>query len=132
MKAKSVIKAVVGVVVIGGGLVYFMFQAMVGSQSYYYSVDDFLSGSEEARSSSTRLAGKVKIDSVSRDLEKLKLDFILTGEENEIPVTYTGTVPENFTEDIEVVVRGVLDVEGTFKAETLMTRCESKYKAKVN
>lgn len=132
MKSKTVIKFVVGTIVIGGGLVYFMFQAMVGSQSYYYSVDDFMSDSKEVRSSSLRLAGKVKIGSVSRDLEKMKLDFTLTGEEKEIAVAYIGTVPENFTEDIEVVVRGKLDAAGTFKAETLMTRCESKYKAKVN
>ena len=132
MKAKMVIKVIVGVVVIGGGLVYFMFQAMQSSWSYYYSVDEFLSGSEEVKAHSLRLAGKVKIGSVSRDLEKMKLDFTLTGDKNEIPVTYGGVVPDNFTEDIEVVVQGQLDTAGTFKAETLMTRCESKYKAKVN
>ena len=75
MKAKTVIKFVVGMVVIGGGMVYFMVQAMQSSWSYYYSVDEFLSDSEQVQSSSLRLAGKVKVGSVERDLEELKLDY---------------------------------------------------------
>ncbi len=134
MKAKTVIKVLAGIIVIGGGLGYFVVQAMQSSWSYYYSVDDFLSGSDEVKSHSFRLAGKVKVGSVSRDIEKLKLDFTLKGEETEIPVSYVGNspVPENFAEDIEVVVKGKLDTSGTFHADELMTRCESKYQAKVN
>lgn len=132
MKAKTVVKVLISIVVIGGGLGYFMVQAMVGSQSYYISVDEFISGSKEVRSSSLRVAGKVKVGSVQRNLEEMKLDFVLTGDKDEIPVSYIGTVPENFTEDIEVVARGKLDTTGTFKAETVMTRCESKYQAKVD
>ena len=36
-----------------------------------------------------------------------------------------------FTDGIEVVVSGRLNPEGDFQAEKLMTRCESKYKAKL-
>jgi cytochrome c-type biogenesis protein CcmE len=132
MKSRSVVKFVVGAVVIGGGLVYFMVQAMQSSYSYYYSVDEFLTDKTDGQSHSLRLAGKVKPGSVSRDMEKMQLDFVLKGSGKEIPVNYGGTVPENFTEDIEVVVQGKLDTAGTFQAKTLMTRCESKYQAKVN
>lgn len=132
MKAKTVTKLIIGIVVIGGGIGYFMYQAMQSSYSYYYSVDDFSSGSEATKNSSLRLAGKVKTGTVSKDMEKMELAFVLAGTNNELPVKYTGVVPDNFTEGIEVVVEGQLDPSGTFNARTLMTRCESKYKAEVN
>ncbi|MBE0535566.1 MAG: cytochrome c maturation protein CcmE [Phycisphaerae bacterium] len=131
MKSMTVVKWMVGFVVIGGGLTYFVVQAMQSSYSYYYTVDEFVSGGEQFQNASLRLAGKVKPGTVTRDIEKLALNFILTGAQAELPVAYTGTVPDNFTEDIEVVVQGRLDASGTFKAESVMTRCESKYKAKV-
>ena len=132
MKVITLVKIIVGIVVIGGGVGYFMYQAMQSSWSYYYSVDEFARGSEAVKNSSLRLAGKVKAGSVSRDMEKMNLSFIIKGNEAELPVQYGGVVPDNFAEDIEVVVEGNLNPSGTFHADTLMTRCESKYKAKVN
>jgi cytochrome c-type biogenesis protein CcmE len=131
MKTKAMIKIIIGIVVIGGGIGYFMYQAMQSSWSYYYSVDDFTEGSDAVKNSSLRLAGKVKDGSVQRDIEKMLLTFTITGQSAEIPVSYSKTVPDNFTEGIEVVVEGRLDPSGTFQADDLMTRCESKYEAKL-
>lgn len=132
MKLKSVIKVVIGVIVIGGGIGYFVYQAMQSSWSYYYSVDEFAGGSDAVKNSSLRLAGKVKVGTVSKDMSLMQLSFVLAGSHNEIPVLYKGVVPDNFAEGIEVVVEGRLDPSGTFNAQMLITRCESKYKAKVN
>jgi cytochrome c-type biogenesis protein CcmE len=131
MKVQTIVKTLVGIVVIGGGLSYFMYQAMQSSWSYYYSVDEFANSSSEIQSHSLRLAGRVKQGSVTRDLKKMQLAFALAGTNSEIPVLYGGSVPENFAEDIEVVVEGRLDTAGTFQADTLLTKCESKYKVKV-
>lgn len=132
MKAKWIFKTLIGVLVIGGGLGYFVFQAMQSSWSYYYSVDEFFASDSSIKDQSLRLAGRVKQGSVTRDSETMTLNFTLAGAKAEIPVIYKGTVPDNFTEDIEVVVEGHLDIGGTFKADTLLTRCESKYKAKLD
>jgi cytochrome c-type biogenesis protein CcmE len=132
MKTKTIVKTLIGLLVIGGGLGYFMYQAMQSSWSYYYSVDDFAANKSEVKNYSLRIAGKVKPGSISRDLEKMNLAFTLAGAETELPVQYKGSVPDNFDEDREVVVSGSIDLTGVFKADTLMTRCESKYKAKVN
>ncbi len=131
MKTKMIIKILIGIIVIGGGLGYFTFQAMQSSWSYYYSVDEFSANISDMNNYSLRIAGRVKPGSVNRDLQKMNLTFTLAGAKTEIPVLYKGTVPDNFTEDIEVVVEGRLDENKTFKAKTLMTKCESKYKAKV-
>ena len=126
-----ILKILIGVTVIGGGLGYFTFQAMQSSWSYYYSVDEFSANISDMNNYSFRIAGRVKPGSVNRDLQKMNLTFTLAGTKTEIPVLYEGTVPDNFTDDIEVVVEGRLDENKSFKAKSLMTKCESKYKAKV-
>ena len=70
-------------------------------------------------------------DSVERDLQKMNLKFTLAGSQESLPIDYTGVVPDNFDDEIEVVVEGHLADSGVFEANKLMTKCESKYKAKV-
>ncbi|MEJ2647208.1 MAG: cytochrome c maturation protein CcmE [Sedimentisphaerales bacterium] len=132
MKTKVLVKILVGIFVIGGGLGYFIFQTIQSSYAYYFSVDEFSANESSMMDHSLRIAGRVKPGSVVRDLEAMNLSFILAGTKTEVPVIYKGVIPDNFTEDIDVVVEGRLDVDGTFKADTLLTRCESKYKAKVD
>ncbi len=132
MKSKTVIKTLIGIIVIGGGIGYFMYQAMQSSWSYYYSVDEFSATSVNLKNNSFRIAGKVKPGTISRDIKQMKLNFELAGESTGVPVEFGGTVPDNFEDDREVVVEGRLDTNGVFQADTLMTKCESKYEAKVN
>lgn len=131
MKKKTIVKVIVAVLVIGGGVGYFMYQAMQSSWAYYYSVDEFSAHNSAVKNQSFRIAGRVKHGSVIRDLQKMNLTFTLAGAKAEIPVLYEGSVPDNFAEDIEVVVEGRLDITGVFQADLIMTRCESKYKVKV-
>ncbi len=131
MNAKTVVKVGIGILVIGGGIGYFMFQAMQSSWAYYYSVDDFAAAGSTSQGQSFRLAGRVKPGSIERDLQNLTLRFTLAGAQAQLPVQYKGVTPDNFTEDREVVVEGRLAASGVFLADTLMTRCESKYQAKV-
>src|SRR3970040_512746 len=131
MKKNAIVKLVVGIVVIGGGIGYFTYQAMQSSGAYYHSVDEFFPAGAGSQEHSFRLAGRVQPGSVVRDMEKLTLRFTLAGAQAQLPVEYKGVTPDNFTEDREVVVEGRLGAVGVFQADTLMTRCESKYQAKV-
>lgn len=130
MRNRIIVKALAGIIVIGGGIAYFAYQAMQSSWSYYYSVDDFAAADKTMQTHSFRLAGRVKAGSVARDIEPATLQFTLAGAQAELSVRYAGLVPDNFVEDREVVVEGRLDPAGVFQADTLMTRCESKYQAK--
>jgi cytochrome c-type biogenesis protein CcmE len=131
MKKKTVVKIIVGVVLIGGAMSYFIYQAMQSSYAYYYSVDDLAADEAAAQNHSLRIAGRVKKGTVQNDLQNMRLSFQLTGTQATLPINYEGVVPDNFTDDIEVVVEGHLGTTGVFQADKLMTRCESKYKAKV-
>ena len=131
MKTKTILIVLAGVIIIGGGIGYFMWQAMQSSWAYYYSVDEFTEKKSVVQSFSLRIAGRVKNGSIERDITKMNLDFILSGADAAVPVSYKGVVPDNFAENREVVVQGRLDINGVFQADKLMTRCESKYKVKV-
>jgi cytochrome c-type biogenesis protein CcmE len=139
MKTNAIVKLVVGIAVIGGGIGYFTYQAMQSSWAYYYSVDEFsAAGAGPAAERpfgpgehSFRLAGRVQAGSVVRDMENVTLRFTLAGAQTQLPVEYKGVTPDNFMEDREVVVEGRLGTAGVFQADALMTRCESKYQAKV-
>src|SRR4030042_1957718 len=123
MKTKTVVKLVVGSTVIGGGVGYFMYQAMQSSWAYYYSVDDFSATGAGTQEHSFRLAGRVQPGSVVRDMESLTLRFTLAGAQAQLPVQYKGATPDNFAEDREVVVEGRLGTTGVFQADAVMTRC---------
>ena len=86
MKKKAILKTVIGVTIIGACLTYFMWQAMQSSWAYYYSVDELIANKAVAGSSSLRVAGRVKAESVVRDLEKTLLTFALSGSANELPI----------------------------------------------
>jgi cytochrome c-type biogenesis protein CcmE len=129
--SKAIVKTVIGVVLIGGAMSYFVYQAMQSSWDYYYSVDDFAAHRSAAKNHSFRIAGRVGKGSVRHDVQNMRLDFTLAGSETVLPVSYGGVVPDNFAEDVEVVVEGIRGSDGTFQANKVMTKCESKYKAKV-
>jgi cytochrome c-type biogenesis protein CcmE len=125
------IKIIVAAMLISGSITYFIYHSMQSSWVYYYSVDEFAARKSEVKNYSVRIAGKVKPAGISRNLKEMNLNFVLAGSQTSIPVTYHGAVPDNFVEGREVVVEGHLDPAGVFHADTIITRCESKYRAKV-
>jgi cytochrome c-type biogenesis protein CcmE len=132
------------VVVIGAAVVYLLHLATKSSWAYYCSVDEFVqskfagtsqNGSDETsrinKNYVIRLAGRVKDGSVVRNAEKMQLDFVLAGQKNSLPVRFYGMVPKNFEAGKEVIVEGKVDTGGVFLANKILTRCESKYKVKL-
>jgi cytochrome c-type biogenesis protein CcmE len=131
MKTNTIVKTIVAFVLIGGSMVYLIYQVAQSPLSYYYSVDEFSLKKDIAKNNSVRLAGKVGKGTIKRDVQQMLLEFILTGEKKTLAVNYKGVVPDNFADDIEVVVEGQLGDSDVFEAKKVMTKCESKYKAKV-
>jgi len=74
------------------------------------------------------LTGQVVSDSVVRDDDGLRFEIEDRDGSANLPVEYTGTVPDPFREGREVIVTGGLR-EGTFVAEhdSLITKCPSKF-----
>ena len=77
MKTATVAKALTGIIVIGGGVGYFVYQTMQSSWAYYYSVDDRSTTSPTIQEHSFRLAGGVKAGALKGDLEDVILRFMI-------------------------------------------------------
>ena len=78
-----------------------------------------------------RLFGTVKAEGLTRMDNSLGVKFQLGDTDNaqkSLWVVFEGAVPDTFKAGAEVIVEGNLrGGENTFKAETLMTKCPSKY-----
>lgn len=99
-----------------------------GGMYYYLTVSEFL-GSERNEPGGFRISGKVEPGSVERAPGGRNLTFVMFEGADRLPVHYQGSIPDAFTENVDVVVQGRMGEEGTFEAHTLIAKCPSKYEA---
>lgn len=74
-----------------------------------------------------RMGGLVKEGSVSARDDDLVVRFIVTDRAGEIPVTYSGVLPDLFREGQGVIVTGTLDDKQSFTAHTLLAKHDENY-----
>ena len=95
---------------------------------YYIDVDTFLADAKyEGRR--VRLAGKVADEGVETHPGLMTARFDLLGAERRVAVAYEGVIPDMFKPGCNVVLEGSRDAAGVFQADTMMTKCASKYQA---
>ena len=76
------------------------------------------------------MSGKISAGSLHIAADRGQASFLLAGSSEDLPVSYSGTLPDNLAESMEVVVEGRLEGEKLLRGEKLITRCASKYKAR--
>jgi len=74
-----------------------------------------------------RLGGVVLEGSVKRSGTSLDVDFIVTDRFKEIPVRYTGILPDLFREGQSVVATGTLEGHTRFLAEEVLAKHDENY-----
>ena len=118
-----------------GGLILFLAIAYLGfmgfrsSASYYFTVSELMAQDNIPPTQSVRVNGKVLAGSVEQRASDLSMNFTVTEGGKDLPVVYSGVVPDTFRPDGDIVVEGTLDASGIFQAKTLMPKCPSKYEA---
>jgi cytochrome c-type biogenesis protein CcmE len=120
--------------IIGGAtlLIAVVLLGMAGMREgwvYYLSVDQFLT-SQDHNDRRVRLQGQVGDENFEQNAAMLDASFDLMGETRHIRVNYQGVIPDLFEPGREVVVEGHLGSDGVFEADTLMTKCASKYETR--
>jgi cytochrome c-type biogenesis protein CcmE len=80
-----------------------------------------------------KVGAKVVPGSVKRDQGARTIDFRVTDGAHEFPVTYTGIIPDTFTDasNIEVIVEGKYGRDGIFHATEVLAKCGSRYEAEI-
>ena len=113
-----------------GGVGYLMFSGIASNSQYFLNVSEALAMPSD-KLHSARLFGTVKGEGISFLNPGPGVSFFLEDKDNAnqvLRVVFQGAVPDTFKEGVEVIVEGKLQGEdSSFKAETLMTKCPSKY-----
>ena len=74
-----------------------------------------------------RLGGMVTQGSLHRAPGSLEVHFVVTDFNHQVPVSYTGVLPDLFREGAGVVAHGRLRSDGTFVADEVLAKHDEKY-----
>ena len=74
-----------------------------------------------------RLGGMVTEGSVHRVPGSLEVEFVVTDFKHQVPVSYTGVLPDLFREGQGVVAHGRMNGSGTFVADEVLAKHDEKY-----
>jgi cytochrome c-type biogenesis protein CcmE len=93
---------------------------------FFYSPSDFKT-KHVPEGRQLRLGGLVEEHSVIREAEGRTIQFRVTDRKTDVPVTYTGTLPDLFREGQGVVAEGKLGSDGLFHASSVLAKHDEKY-----
>src|SRR5688572_5011012 len=74
-----------------------------------------------------RLGGMVEKNSFKREAGSLDVHFVVTDFKHQLPVKYTGVLPDLFREGQGVVAHGKLGSDGVFVADEVLAKHDEKY-----
>ncbi len=116
--------------IIAGGLAaiglasYFVLNAFQSNLVFFFTPTQVGAG-EAPQNRTFRIGGMVKEGSVKRD--NLTVAFVVTDTLKEVPVTYTGILPDLFREGKGVVAQGQLGSNGQFTASEVLAKHDENY-----
>ena len=74
-----------------------------------------------------RIGGMVVKGSVARKPGDLQVRFVLTDFAHEVPVEYTGVLPDLFREGQGIIAHGSMSANGAFVADEVLAKHDEKY-----
>ena len=104
--------------------VFLILKSLEENVVYFKSPSDIKTLSETNKNK-IRVGGMVKKNSIS--IKEKKLNFIITDFENEINVSYSGAVPNLFSEGKGVVAEGYLKDKSFFLATKILAKHDENY-----
>ena len=116
--------------IIGGGLVAvgiaaaLVLNALNSNIALYVTPTEVAAG-KAPKGQAFRIGGMVKDGSLKRD--NLTVHFIITDMAKDIPVAYTGILPDLFKEGKGAVVQGRLGADGLFTASEVLAKHDENY-----
>ncbi len=130
MKAQT--KFVLGAVMIFASVGYLMATGIKDTGMYFLTPSELAARVNDDRSFhdvGVKMGARVVRGSIERNVETQTITFEITDGDQTYPVSYRGLAPDTFTDEVEVVVEGRLNRNGTFEATTLLAKCGSRYEA---
>ena len=98
--------------------------ALKSNVAFFYTPTQVTSG-EAPRGRAFRVGGLVKQGTLERD--QMTVHFVLTDTAQELPISYTGILPDLFMEGKGAVAQGRLDARGQFVASEVLAKHDENY-----
>lgn len=102
--------------------------ALSRNMSYLFSPSEVLAG-KAPEASSFRLGGVVLEHSIRRAPGSLTVDFVVTDRFHDMPVQYTGVLPDLFREGQSIIATGTMQ-DGHFAAREVLAKHDETYMPK--
>ena len=106
-------------------VIFFVFKSLEENVVYFLSPTEIYDKSNISINKRIRIGGLVKKSSVIKDQTSIK--FIITDLKNEIIVSYTGIVPNLFSEGKGIIAEGKLKDRNYFIAENILAKHDENY-----
>jgi len=117
---------VVGILVGVSAAVALAVRAMNENVMFFFDPTQVASG-EAPIDKRFRLGGMVRPGTVVREPGALEMSFVVTDFQKDVPVKYSGIVPDLFRENQGVVAHGRLGADGTFVADEILAKHDENY-----
>jgi len=121
-KRLTLIGSAVGVLALAVGLILF---ALRDNVVFFYGPGD-LAEKHVGAGTRLRIGGLVKTGTLVH-LEGKSVKFEVTDGKADVPVSYTGLLPDLFKEGQGVVAEGALDTAGVFRADSILAKHDERY-----
>ena len=105
--------------------VFFILKSLTSNILYFKSPTDIQLSQDITSNKKIRVGGMVKKNSININNKEIK--FIITDLKNELIVSYSGTVPNLFSEGKGVVAEGRLQDKNFFIADRILAKHDEKY-----
>tara|TARA_Y100000766_G_C18648082_1_gene479024 strand:- start:26 stop:454 length:429 start_codon:yes stop_codon:yes gene_type:complete len=105
--------------------VFFILKSLTDNILYFKSPTDIQLSQDIIFNKKIRVGGMVKKNSININNKEIK--FIITDLKNELVVSYSGTVPNLFSEGKGVVAEGRLQDKKFFIADRILAKHDEKY-----
>ena len=106
-------------------VMFFVLKTLEDNVVYFFSPTEINNKTNISFDKKIRVGGLVKVNSVSRN-EK-SINFVITDLKKEIIVSYTGLVPNLFSEGKGVVAEGKLKDKKYFVADKILAKHDENY-----
>ncbi|MGN6620479.1 MAG: cytochrome c maturation protein CcmE [Sphingomonas sp.] len=110
--------------VIGAGVL--ALSALKDQAAFFYAPSDVVKDGLPL-GKAVRLGGMVEAGSIKRMSDGISIRFVVTDGRAQVPVSFTGIVPDLFREKSGVVAEGKFQRDGSFVATNLLAKHDEKY-----
>jgi len=124
-KVKLRIAVLVFFLIVAAVLVVFVLRSLEENVVYFFSPTEVNNKENISFNKTIRIGGLVKKNSINK--KNNSINFVITDLNNEIVVSYSGSVPNLFSEEKGVVAEGKLKDKKYFIAEKILAKHDENY-----